>query len=477
MSDTNKNNWTKFAKRIRAKIFIGDLFESFNKYLIVLSVTFSLVFIVLKKFSILKFDQVNFYLILAVSFFASLAFILSLVKANKKKLAYADIFAMIDLRLGLNSSLSAASEGIASYPPFQKDCSLKYNFVYPRLFSPSLFAILLIGYSFSYQNLNNMNLIESDKFGLPTDLQKLDNLKEELDNQNIFADEDIEDLKSQMESIVEENKDNLYEHSTLEAANELKEATQDALGSSLSKLNQSLDIVEDLAKNSENATDKIKDLEKLLDGDDKGLDISPQLKEQIKELAKNQIDNPNAQPLTKELRDKIKQLEKKYANQNGNGQNGKDQNGKDENGKGGGSQSQKEKNLEKLNQGNQCKNEGGEGGSCEKSGDGKSEKECQGEDCKKGDTPGVGRGPGHEPLILKEKSAQITSNLAQSLPKNGDENVPGEIVGTFNTDPKSKPKLQINDSSLEVDNSSGGNSVLMQEFSPEEELSLKKYFK
>lgn len=382
---------------------------------------------------------------------------LSYIKRKREFFGRREAFALIDYQLGLQSSLSAASEGQASWPEAGKTISpLRWRS--PMLFLWIPFGLLLIGAALILP-LPQGNATPPPVWEKPPAVAAMENWIETLEQIKELHQENIEQFEEKLEELNGRSAEEMYSHAALEAADSLEGKMKMDLQSFAQNLN-SLD----------------KALSEMLDGsmdrqsaqfDQQALQHAMQaldsMKEQGMQLSEGSCNNPG-------------EGEKNEGKEGGKGNSpkaltsdqisslSKEQLQNLQNSLGNVASEMQKLNIAELEGLLRNGNEGKEGEEDGKEGPGKG---------------GASRGKGDAPLTLDEKAPELNLT-AEGLERDPNAKVVlgekiGEETGTHEAADSSRSKPGSTGSVSSP--SSGGQAVWTDQFTPAEREALKDFFK
>lgn len=445
--DGNRKYWLKRSKTLSQQVNLGWFLQILSAPLLVYSVLGACAVLILRReiggFSIL-FAGAGVAVGLVAMVAVSLIFAIRRFEKPERSLV------RIEVASRLNTALTSANAGVASWPepPVAPSEALKWHL--PKTFIPPLAALALLALGL-FLPISAKQRTTPPPSRQPQAWSQIDAQLEQLKEDKMVDEEYIKEKEKQLEELRAQEEQDWFSHASLEATDSLKESQN----SNMEKLDRDMkeagNALEALAQNADNmnAVQKQKlteEFEHALQGLQNGaMKPNKALLDQLSKLDPNDLGK-----LTPEQMDKLKENMEKLKD-----------------------------SIEKAGQGQ------GEGDdwSDQLLGDGESkgkgDGESQGEDGE-GDGTGKGainRGPGHDANVLKgAKDPLATGELTALEAKDLSRAMPGDL-------------LQLQDGKHTVDESAskasaggagahgkGGDRVWKDSLAPDEQRALKKYF-
>lgn len=365
----------------------------------------------------------------------------------------------IEAGAGLNTALTSANAGVASWPepPPAPPAALKWHL--PKTFTPPLAALALLALGL-FIPISAKQQIAPAPSRQPQAWSQIDAQLEQLEEDKMIDEEYIEEMEKRLAELRSQEEQDWFSHASLEATDSLKESQNSNMEKLERDLNEAGNALEALAENADkmNAAQKQKlteEFEQALQGLQNGaMKPNKELLDQLSKLDPDDLGKltPEQMEQLKENMDKLKESLENAGQGQGEGDDWADQLLGDGEGEGEG-------------EGN-CPG----GGECPG---------CDDPNCK-GDGPGKGgidRGPGHDPNVLKgAKDPLDTGELTALEAKDLSRAIPGDL-------------LQLQDGKHTVDENAskasaggagaqgkGGDRVWKDSLAPDEQRALKKYF-
>ena len=221
----------------------------------------------------------------------------------------------IDSAQNLSSSLAAAKEGIAAWPDTIKTNEnrdgLRWN--WPRLLLPPLLTLLMVSLALLLPVAAKKKQLPPEE---PVNRQLLQESIDQLRQDDVVDEDYLDEMEEKLKKLREEPEENWFDHSAMEATDNLKnshERNLDELEQNLSKSERALNA---LQNHSENMTPETR--ERLMNEFDQALEqmeqgsMKPnqQLLEQLKNLDAQQLGNLSQEQLDA-LRENMRQQAQK----------------------------------------------------------------------------------------------------------------------------------------------------------------------
>jgi tetratricopeptide (TPR) repeat protein len=359
----------------------------------------------------------------------------------------------LEAKMSLDNALSAASAGVAPWPPpaTQTDAGVRWHWA--RLVVPPLAALLMLAAGI-FIPVSSANAV-SKAPEQPQAWTQIESSLEHLSKEQIIDEKSIEETRKKLEELRAQKEDQWFSHSSLEATDALKREHRAEMDRVEKELERADKALEQLQKNGDaNQGEKERQLDEFqqaLDGLQKGgMKPNPQLLEKMKQMGQQKG------ALSKEQMEQLRENLKKNseAMKNAPGQNPGD-----------------DWSDELLGDG-EGKGKGKGNGTGEGEGDGDGEGNGKG----KG---GIARGPGHDPGVLgNEKDGLETGDLTGLESKDLSRALPGDLLeldqGEHDVD-KSASKASAGGNTDAT--GSGGDRVWKESLNPDEQKTLQRYFK
>jgi hypothetical protein len=445
----------------------------------------------------------------------------ALLRAAPRKFSEADALILLEDKLQLNSRLSAARVGICAWPPempLPQFFTLRKDAFVVRAFSGPLLLALVALIPVEHQALTS----QARALQAPLPVTEVEVLLEKLAGSEIIEQQSLETFEQRLQEFKERAEESWYEHEALEAADSLQEELGGGLADLSAHGQQLAEALERLAQGGLNQSERealAQTAQELLGKLDTGkVQLDKQLSQQLSQLAEQlgagglsqalqeetgaQAGNSSALgriPLTQELRQKLRELDQRQAQQaQGSGQNQQQGQGGKQQGQQGQQGAQGQQTQQGTSQGScsggssdgpmcssQQQSAGGSGQQGEQSGQagesGSSSSQATAQQRGQEQAGGVGRGPGAAPLNLSEKSPQLTSNRIEQMQAQQaqSELEPGELLSLERRAPeidKSAPMIE-GANAIAPGRLEGQQAAWQEEFTPEEEELLGRYFR
>ena len=222
----------------------------------------------------------------------------------------------LEAAMGLNNSLTAARQGLAPWPaPPAAPARDGTRWHWPRLLVPPLAALALLALSFILP-VSAKPDPRSTPPEQPRSWQDLENSLDSLRENNTVEDEYIEKLEKQIDQLRQEDPQDWFSHSSLEASDELKKAHLNSTRELQRNLQRAERNLNTLKKHGDNLTPAQK--ERLMGELDQALQQMQQgalkpNKELLDQLG--QIDPKNLGNLSQEQLDQLRQNMRQHAQQ------------------------------------------------------------------------------------------------------------------------------------------------------------------
>lgn len=420
--EKNRRFWEKQAARLRRRVNLGWVLEQMRLPLIALGGAAALVLVALRRGGM---ETVWCAGILVAGLLGVVAF--SVWRARCKWVRTDAAFARLDVLLGWNSRLSAARQGVGSWPaPVAGVERWVAGWNIGRVFGPWA-GVLALGCAALWIPARAVHA-RRDPLERPPSVQQVEALIAELEQNAVLAPENLEALKEQLEQLKNKAPGEWYSHNALEAASQLKaeiESGTRTLGDYLAKLEEAFDPVAGPDPSAEQFAQMQQQLRDALQAASSSpLAIDPELAKRLREQAEKSGMDPQ------DLRD-LKER------------------------------------LQKARECAQCKNPQFKG-----PGEGD-----DGQTAKKGKNTGTGGGESEE-LTFNQTPTELGTSTEESLPQ-GDLSraIPGETVLETRLAPRAEGSSAISAPGVTAAEQAGGQAVWKQRpVSPAEQRRLRTFF-
>ncbi|MGL4400185.1 MAG: hypothetical protein ACRCXD_09980 [Luteolibacter sp.] len=438
---THQDQWVTISKRVARKVNLAWWLETLSAPLLIAAVVGAAGLLVVRR----EFPQTASWMLLASA--SGLVVVLALgcwLRAARKFERSEQSLVRIEAAMELKNSLSAASAGVAPWPPPVERVDAGLAWQWPRLVVPPLGALLLLAAGM----LVPMKAGRPPGSDTPEQPQAWKQLSAELDRltkEELVDERYLEETRRKLEDLKSQEEEQWFSHSSLEATDNLKKSHRAEAERIERELGRAGKALGDLEKNAGAANEAEKN--RMMEEYDQALQglrngaMKPNsgLLEQMK-----QLDLQDSSKISPEQMQQLRENMKKNADAMKNGQ-----------GKGDG----EDWSDELL------------------AGDG----EGEGEGGEEGDGPGQGganRGPGHDPKLLgAEKDRADGGKLTALEAKDLSRATPGDL-------------LELQDGEHVVDQTSsvitqggateatgkGGDRVWRDSLDPAEQRTLKQFF-
>jgi G3E family GTPase len=436
----HREYWLAQANAVRLRVNLAWWLETLSAPLVILSVTGAAALLWLRR----EMPETGQWTMAAwIGGALVLLAIVCLVKAASRFERAEESLVRIEAAMCLRNALSAASEGVAPWPPPVDKTNAGLKWQWPRLLVPLIGALVLLTAGMWVPVTARQEAASSS----PEEPQAWKQLAAELDyltKEEVVDEKYLEETRKKLDELKSQEEEQWFSHSSLEATDTLKKAHRaetERVERELGKADKALASLEKNAASAGQAEKNrmMEEFEQALQGLQNGaMKPNPQLLEQMR-----QMDLKNLRDLTPEQLAQLRENLQKNANGLKGGQ-----------GEGG------EWDDELLADGD---------------GDG------DGENGKPGDGPGKGgvdRGPGHDPGVLgKQRDHLETGEMAALEAKDLSNAAPGDL-------------LELQDGEHDVDTSAslltrggdteatgkGGDRVWRESLDPDEQRVLKRFF-
>jgi hypothetical protein len=437
---SNRDHWLATAKGVSRKVNLAWWLETLSAPLLVAAIGGAVALLVVRR----SFPDIELWMLAASAggMIAALALVCR-ARASRKFERPGQSLVRIEAAMRLRNSLSAASAGVAPWPPPVERIDAGLAWQWPRLLVPPLGALMLLAAGMlipiTARSLNPPAAPEQ-----PQAWKQLATELDQLTKEEVVDEKYLEDTRKKLDELKSQEEEQWFSHSSLEATDSLKKSHRAEAERVERELGRAEKALANLEKNAgaSNQAEKnrlMEEFDQALQGLQNGaMKPNPALLEQMKQLDLKDMAN-----LTPEQVEQLRENLKKHseAMKNGKGE-GEVEDWSDE----------------------LLADEGGEG-----------EGEGKGEGPGKG---GVDRGPGHSPGVLgAEKDPLETGELTGLEAKDLSRASPGDL-------------LELQDSEHEVDHSpsgisqggntdatgKGGDRVWRDALDPAEQRTLKRFF-
>jgi len=447
----NRKYWLERAETLSRRVNLGWFLQVLSAPLLVYSVIGACAVLILRReiqgFS-MPFAGAGVAAGLVVVIAASLAFAIRRFEKPEKSLV------RIEAGAGLNTALTSANAGVASWPeaPVTPSAALKWHL--PKTFIPPLAALVLLALGL-FIPISAKQRTDPSPSRQPQAWSQIDAQLEQLAEDKMVDEEYIKEMEKRLEELRAQEEQDWFNHASLEATDSLKESQNSNMEKLERDLNEAGNALEALAENADkmNAAQKQKlteEFEQALQGLQNGaMKPNKALLDQLSKLDPNDLGKltPEQMEKLKENMEKLKESLENAGQGQGEGDDWSDQLLGDGEGEGEGS---------------------GNG-----DGDGQGE-DGEGDGSGKG---GINRGPGHDPNVLKgAKDPLDVGELTALEAKDLSRAIPGDL-------------LQLQDGKHTVDENAskasaggagaqgkGGDRVWKDSLAPDEQRALKNYF-
>ena len=432
----HQQTWTNHARATAKKLNLAWWIEKLN---IPLTITALLVtvYILTARY----FDQLPGLLMLITSL-VTIIMLIGLIcwKFSKPAFESADqSLVRIEEKMKLRNALSAAKAGVTPWPEAPKEIQAGINWNWPRTILPSLSSILIIAAAFIIPIGSHAE--ELQNHASPDARDSLEQALAELKDEEIIQEDYIEELEEKIDELKEQDPNEWFSHSSLEAVDNLTQ-NHDAAS-------------KDLQRNLENAERTLQNLQK------HGDKLNQQTRENLLDEFGKAVENMDtgAMKPNQELLNQLKQIDPKQLNELNEEQLNQ-------------LRANMRKMAEKLKQqqhGNNHEDEADEG-----KGEGERDENNQG--------PGQGdikRGPDHAPDMLGNKADEMKLNKVERLHSQDLSNtLPGDLLETT----EGEHEIDLSDSKIRSggdtqNTGKGGERVWKNSLLPDEKKAIKNFFK
>lgn len=223
-----------------------------------------------------------------------------------------DVAAFLDERLGLNAALSAREEwgGALAAPPRRGEVPLRLRSVRSLAWLTGGVLMALAG---AWLPLPTREEVAAPMPELPPSLAVVERAVEAMEAMADVREQDLEELREQLESLQRKTAAEMYSHAGLEAADALQEKTASALMSLESQLERAGSSLAPLARGQGAAAASLATLREALTAMDSlelrpGGDLGRQLQQLCSDAAVRELDAASARRLRERLAQSSRQL-------------------------------------------------------------------------------------------------------------------------------------------------------------------------
>ena len=450
--ETNRKYWLAQARRVSRQVNLAWWLETLAAPLIILSLLGAAAILVLRnQLPALAPDHYG----TAIGGGLLVLGLVSWLVASKRFENPERSLVRLEANMSLHNALSAASAGVAPWPPpaTRTDAGVRWHWA--RLVVPPLAALLMLAAGIFIPVSSATAVSKAPE--QPQTWTQIESSLEHLSKEQIVDEKSIEETRKKLEELRAQKEDQWFSHSSLEATDALKRehrAEMDRVEKDLDRADKAL---EQLQKNGDaNQAERERQLDEFqqaLDGLQKGgMKPNPQLLEKMKQMGQQKG------ALSKEQMEQLRENLKKN--------------------------SEAMKNSPGQNPGDDWSDEllGDQDGEGKGQGKGKGKGKGDGDGDEEGDGPGKGgisRGPGHDPDVLgNEKDGLETGDLTGLESKDLSRALPGDLLeldqGEHDVD-KSASKASAGGNTEAT--GSGGDRVWKESLNPDEQKTLQRYFK
>ncbi len=433
---SNRDHWLATAQRVSRKVNFAWWLETLSAPLLVAAVGGAVTLLVLRR----GFPNIELWMLAASAGGVVAALALGCwARASRKFERPGQSLVRIEAAMRLRNSLSAASAGVAPWPPPVERIDAGLAWQWPRLLVPPLGALILLASGL----LIPITARGLDPPAAPEQPQAWKQLATELDQltkEEVVDEKYLEETRKKLDELKSQEEEQWFSHSSLEATDSLKKSHRAEAERVERELGRAEKALANLEKNAgaSNQAEKnrlMEEFDQALQGLQNGaMKPNPALLEQMKQLDLKDLTKLTPKQI-EQLRENLKKHSEAMKNGKGEGE-GEDW-------------------SDELLAG-----EDGEG---------------QGEGSGKG---GVDRGPGHSPGVLgNEREPLEIGELTGLKAKDLSQATPGDL-------------LELQDGEHEVDQSpsgiskggntdatgKGGDRVWRDALDPAEQRTLKRFF-
>ncbi|MGJ8657645.1 MAG: hypothetical protein ACSHX6_14450 [Akkermansiaceae bacterium] len=437
--------WTHHARTISKKLNLAWWIERLNLPLAITALLAATGILVARYF-----DQLPSYflligtLLLAVSIIGFICWRLSLKKFESPDQS----MVRIEDKMKLRNALSAAKAGVAPWPEAPSEINAGVAWHWQRTLLPSLCSILIIIAAFFIPIGSHAEVIQNHPS--PDARDSLELALEELKDEEIVQEDYIEEMEEQIDELKQQNPNEWFSHSSLEAVDNLTQS-HDAAAKELQRNMQNAErTLQNLQKHGDKLNQQTKenlldDFGKAVENMDTGaMKPNKELLEQLKKIDPEQLNQLNEEQLN-QLRENMRNMAEKLKQQQQNGENDGDEDNE------------------------------GEGNGDSEGEDGQGDKRGPGH-------PGQGeiqRGPGHAPDMLGDEAEKLKLKKEERLKSNDLSNtLPGDLLETTDGEHDiDKTNAKIRGGGETENKGAGGERVWKNSLLPDEKKAIKNFFK
>ena len=450
--ESSERFWRHSVARLSRRIHLGWWLDAFLSLLIPLAMVATVLVLFARWRWALEWPG----LLMGVGIAVVLAALAALLGMRRHREPHAATRVRLEDALGLKSGLSAAEAGVAPWPrpPSEWRLPIAWRAGRPAGMAGIFLALMAAAFliPISRPTPEAPRVIEP-----PSALREVQDWVDSVKKKDAVSDESVRQVEEKMAELLQRPAQNWYEHSSLEAAEHLRDVTAQDLRQLAQNLGDAERAASALASSAagaglpQAAKDALSDLLQNASNNlqSAGMQPSSDLVEALKSLDPGQLGELSSE----QLKDLANQL------------------------------SQNQKALEEaLKNAPQIDLSGLPTGVCQNCGKGPGECQCEGEG--QGDRPGRGgvqRGPGTAPLTLDAQDTQLGTDRIETLPSQIDRQrlAAGDALSVTNGAAKVDPKAyqgpqQGGQSATPGD---GGNAVWQNSLVPAERETLKRFFK
>lgn len=389
--------------------------------------------------------------------------------ARRRFISRAEGMVQLEHRMKLHNALSAADAGITNWPEPPPAIDLDDGLRWKRahVVVPSLIFLCCLALAFL------LPVTPPDNYTPPvvpppTAMQAAESMIKELEKADVARKEDLSKFQEALDELKQRSPDEWYNHSSLEAADHLKESISKSaseLSQNYGKTQKSLEKLTDAdaPKSAAEKEQAAKDLANALQGLQNGaMQPNKELMDKLKSLDPEQLQQQLSKEELEQLKEELKRR-KEAAQQGGDPAEGEGQEGP-------GSEEQAMRDAVNGKDG-EGEGEGGDGNSNGEGEDGEGEG-------KQGAGPPT-RGPGTVDLKPKKSESDLdTNNPEKEQTRDIKRLAPGDLLGTSDGEHDvDKTIVGPQSGGNTANKGEGGDAVQRENLLPEEKRVLKKFFK
>jgi hypothetical protein len=453
----NQKYWLERAATLSRRINLGWFLQILSAPLLVYSVVGACAVLILRR-EIQGFSIP--YAGVAIASGLVLLIAVSLIYAMRRFEKPERSLVRIEAGAGLNTALTSAKAGVASWPepPVAASAALKWHL--PKTFIPPFAALVLLALGL-FIPISAKQPSAAAPSRQPQAWSQIDAQLEQLKEDGMVDEEYIREKEKQLEELRSQEEQDWFSHASLEATDSLKESQNSNMEKLERDMNEAGNALEALAENADkmNAAQKQKlteEFEQALQGLQNGaMKPNQDLLDQLSKLDPNDLGKISPEQL-EQLKENMEKLKESLDNA-GQGQGEGEGEGED--------------------WADQLLGDGEGEGEGNGSGEGQGEGEGEGKDGEGTGKGGINRGPGHDPNVLKGAKDPLDAGELTALEaKDLSRATPGDL-------------LQLQDGKHTVDENAskasaggtgaqgkGGDRVWKDSLAPDEQRALKKYF-